>query len=239
VEPVDRRALESERLDAIAQMVRGLAHESRNSLQKAVANLDLLELDLLRNAEHMQLTQRIRKSLSDLLEHYDEVRRYAEPVRIRPERVQLLQLCQLAFDEIAVQHDVFPHQLNVMSRAMHEDEIHVDREKVKLAFHHILENAIDAADDSARIDVSCSRVGARGIDSVNVTLHDHGCGFDEFSLKRAFEPFYTTKQRGTGLGLAICRRIVEAHGGSMMAANHPERGAVVLLSLPDQYSTPS
>jgi signal transduction histidine kinase len=49
---------------------------------------------------------------------------------------------------------------------------------------------------------------------------------------RIFEAFYTTKTSGMGMGLPIVRTIVEAHGGSIRAANHPRGGAVLSLELP-------
>ena len=47
--------------------------------------------------------------------------------------------------------------------------------------------------------------------------------------ERIFEAFETTRTRGTGLGLAVARRVVESHGGSIVAANHPDGGAVLTL----------
>ncbi|TWU22276.1 Sensor protein FixL [Novipirellula galeiformis] len=228
---VDHDLLQSERLAAIAQMVSGLAHESRNALQRAVACLDLLELDLKNNPEQMILSQRIRDSLGDLIENYDEVRRYAEPITLKPQRVNLLHLCQVAFDEIAVEHDFFPHQLE-FSRVSDRDVIaQLDREKMKQVFLAILENAIDAADEIARIEVACKRIRWQDNEAVKLTIHDHGHGFQCESLPKVFEPFYTTKQHGTGLGLAICRRIVEAHRGEIRAANHADGGGIIEMTL--------
>lgn len=66
----------------------------------------------------------------------------------------------------------------------------------------------------------------------DVRVRDHGCGIPPAHLDRIFEPFHTTRASGLGMGLAICRRIAEAHGGSICASNHETGGAVFLLSLP-------
>ncbi len=102
---VNEEYVKTERMFAIKSMISGLAHESRNALQRAMACLDLLELDFNENPEQMILTQQIRDSLSDLLKNYDEVRRYAEPVAITPQPISLLSLCQIAFEELIADVD--------------------------------------------------------------------------------------------------------------------------------------
>ncbi len=79
LQDAQRQVVQSERLAAIGQMVTGLAHESRNALQRARGCLDLLELDLVGKREQLDLTGRIRRSLSDLQRNYEEVRNYAAP----------------------------------------------------------------------------------------------------------------------------------------------------------------
>ena len=70
-------------------------------------------------------------------------------------------------------------------------------------------------------------------DSV-ASVRDTGTGIPESTLSHIFEPFYTTKEvgQGTGLGLAIAYGIVQDHGGQIIAANHPEGGAVFTVELP-------
>ena len=63
-------------------------------------------------------------------------------------------------------------------------------------------------------------------------LTDNGPGFPEDMLANIFDPYVTNKPKGTGLGLAIVKKIIEEHGGSIVAENAPEGGAKIVIRLP-------
>jgi signal transduction histidine kinase len=67
---------------------------------------------------------------------------------------------------------------------------------------------------------------------VRIRIADSGPGLPAGLEERIFDPFVSTKETGLGLGLSICRRIVDAHGGSITAANSPTGGAVFEVQLP-------
>ena len=73
-----------------------------------------------------------------------------------------------------------------------------------------------------------------------IEIADTGSGLSSDLGDRIFEPFVSTKDAGTGLGLAICKRIVEDHGGQIVATNRAEGGAVFTVRLSaDQATTDS
>lgn len=69
-------------------------------------------------------------------------------------------------------------------------------------------------------------------DWIILRVADNGCGLPDQMHEQIFEPFISTKITGTGLGLPICRRIAEAHGGQITAANRPCGGAEMEIRLP-------
>jgi signal transduction histidine kinase len=76
------------------------------------------------------------------------------------------------------------------------------------------------------------RTAREGAAAVRVEVQDSGVGVDEKDVNRLFQPLYTTKADGLGMGLAIARRIVDAHGGRLEAANNVEGGATFRFALP-------
>jgi nitrogen fixation/metabolism regulation signal transduction histidine kinase len=105
-----------------------------------------------------------------------------------------------------------------------------DPTQLRQVLHNLLQNALDAlsGSPSPRIDVVTERRDGR----VWLKVSDNGCGFPEGIVKRAFEPYVTTKPKGTGLGLAIVKKIIDEHHGTIAIQNARERGADVNISFP-------
>jgi signal transduction histidine kinase len=109
------------------------------------------------------------------------------------------------------------------------DEVHVQQVLLNL-----LRNAIEAMQAAApaaprRIEV---RIAHPSPAWVSVQVADHGPGIAEAELEQVFEAFHSTKPLGLGVGLAICRRLIEAHGGTLRAAHNPAGGALFEFTLP-------
>ena len=69
---------------------------------------------------------------------------------------------------------------------------------------------------------------------VSFSIRDTGMGIPIKHMEQIFDGFFTTKEAGLGIGLAICQSIINAHGGNIVAANHPDGGAIFRFSIPTQ-----
>lgn len=108
-----------------------------------------------------------------------------------------------------------------------------DAELLRIAFDNIIRNAIQFSDRGAAVSVE---VGAAD-HQVTIAVRDRGPGAPPEHIEKIFEryaqaPNQKAGRRGTGLGLSIAKGVVELHGGTIRASNHPEGGCVFLISLP-------
>lgn len=227
------RALRSERLAAIGQMVTGLAHESRNALQRSQACLERLALRVRDQSDAMDLIERIQRAQDDLQYLYDEVRAYAAPIRLscRPGNLgeffkqcwnEATQLCQR---EHRVRHHWYTTDL----------QAEFDPRALAQVFRNVLHNAIDACPDMVEIAVEWRDCQLQGRPAVRIQICDNGPGLSADVQERIFEPFFTSKTHGTGLGMPIAKRIVEAHAGQITAGSS-RHGARITIILPRRVS---
>lgn len=223
----ERRAVQAERLAAIGQMVTGLAHESRNALQRAQAGLDVLSLDMA--APQQTLVGQIRRALNDLTTLYEEVRQYASPIHLRREPTPIRTVWVRAWQSLATKLDEKPVRF-VDSSPELDPICDVDSFRMEQVFRNIFENAVDASPAGTTITVGISSGPAHN-ESIEITIADEGPGLDANQKARVFEPFYTTKQKGTGLGMAIVSRIIELHDGRIACESSAALGALFRIRL--------
>ncbi len=107
-----------------------------------------------------------------------------------------------------------------------------DAQQLRQVIHNLLQNAQDATEGATAASgipgqiVVNTRLGDSGR-RARLTVEDGGAGFSEHILKRAFEPYVTTKTKGTGLGLAVVKKIADEHGARVELSNRIVDGAVV------------
>lgn len=128
----------------------------------------------------------------------------------------------------------------------------VDPQRIEQILSNLLSNALRYTPDSGQIVVRLVLTGSGadavagtaerspagpGQNGVQISIQDSGPGIPPEALPHVFERFYradrsrSRSEGGSGLGLAIARQLAEAHGGSLVAANHPQGGAIFTLTL--------
>ena len=95
-------------------------------------------------------------------------------------------------------------------------------------FINLIKNAIEAMPEGGKLIIGTSEVN----DSVEFSFSDTGIGIPKENMEKIFTPLFTTKTKGMGLGLPICKRMIEAHGGSISAESTVGKGATFKVVIP-------
>jgi two-component system sensor histidine kinase BaeS len=220
-------------------MTADIAHELRTPLAVQRANLEALQDGI------YPLTP---DTLESILEQNQMLTRLVDDLRtlaladageLRLELVStdLPRLVQRNVDRFASQ--AAAHQVTL--RCYLPDgcpAILMDALRIEQVLGNLISNALRHTPPGGTVNVRVGCQGGRSANLVTLEVQDSGEGIPAEALDHLFERFYradTSRSRaagGTGLGLAIARQLVEAHGGRLEAANHPQGGAVFTLSLP-------
>ena len=113
--------------------------------------------------------------------------------------------------------------------------IYADPTLFKQALLNLIVNAIEHSPKNSTIDIS-AHIDQNS--SLIVSVRDHGSGIEESEQEKIFMPFYKRPKHthslhtSSGLGLSITKKIIESHGGTIKAANHPKGGAILTFTLP-------
>lgn len=225
----NEQQVQSERLSAIGEAMTGLAHESRNALQRSQAFLELLSVEIAGQTQALRLVDGIQQAQNHLHQLYEEVRQYAAPVRPDRHSYVLSELLEetWAYLEQARSDRQADLHIEEASRSL---EAHVDRFMLQQVFRNILENSLVACADPVKIVFKGHISSESGQEQLWLSLRDNGPGLNADERERIFDPFYTTKTRGTGLGMTLSKRIIEAHAGRIQVGPGP--GAEILIMLP-------
>ena len=227
--------LRSERLAGIGQMVAGIAHESRNALQRIQSSSEMLELQIVDNKEALRHVHRVQEAQDNLHRLLDEVRGFAAPIQLERTTCRIDAAWQEAWNSLEASRRGRDAALSADS---HETDlvVSVDRFRAVQLFRNVFENTLAACRDPVRIQIACRDAQLAERSAIEVRVRDNGPGLTPDARRNVFEPFFTTKTKGTGLGMAIARRIADAHGGTIAVGDAGAKGAEFVVTLP--RSTP-
>jgi signal transduction histidine kinase len=213
----------------LEEMATGLAHEIRNPLGsiKGAAQYLKSEADTDRNHRLLNViieeTDRLDGVMSRFLNYANPYSTNADMQdinRIVEKIIDLLKTTQLPDNTVIEKHLDY----NV-------PPVKVDGEQIMQVLMNLALNGIEAMPAGGTLSFSTSRIMDDGQRSVEINVHDTGCGIKSDDLKNMFKPFFTTKKTGVGLGLSICKRIIGNHGGRITVESEPDQGTTFLIRI--------
>ncbi len=223
----EKSALQTEKMEATARLMRILAHEVRNPLTNIGLSAESL-YDEINDDYGQSLLQIIKRNTLRIDKLITEVLNTA-----REDQIQLLpnNIHDVLEDSISHISDRADFAgIEILKNFNAEKLPLLNADKFGIAVNNLLVNAIEAMENSKNKILT---IETRDFNSlVSLSISDTGCGMNEDQLTRIFEPFFTAKTNGIGLGLAATLGIIESHDASIEVKSEPGEGTTFLILLP-------
>ena len=228
--------IQAQRDAAWGEVARRLAHEIKNPLTPIQLSAERLRRRYLQSmdADDAEVLDRATRTIVNQVDAMKQmVNAFSEYARVPHINLKLMDLNQLVREVLDLYRST---ELNTTIR---EDltaaamNIEGDNVRLRQLLHNLLKNALEAVrqkPDSC-VTVATRLVTAEGPQQVELRVDDNGPGIEQGILENVFEPYVSTKLKGSGLGMAIVKKIVEEHGGTIIADNNEAGGAQIRIRL--------
>ncbi|MBF0450213.1 MAG: PAS domain S-box protein [Candidatus Magnetomorum sp.] len=240
---LEAQLLQAQKMESIGRLAGGIAHDFNNLLSPIIANTQMVMTDLPLNPSNKRRLERVLTAAERASDLTRQILVFS--------RKQPLDMHTFCLAEVV---DGF---YNIITCMIREDikfvthtsgskgYIHADISQIEQILMNILVNAQDAMTHGGQINLFVSDINLDETyaekhpdvtpgDYVMLIISDSGTGMSRETLKKAFEPFYTTKEKGkgTGLGLSTVYGIVKQHGGHIRAFSVKNEGTTFTLYFP-------
>jgi nitrogen fixation/metabolism regulation signal transduction histidine kinase len=219
----------AQRAQAWGEVARRLAHEIKNPLTPIQLSAERLEMKLTGKLDPPGQAL-LTKSVKTIVDQVDAMKRLVNEFRDYA-RLPAAELAPVDLNALVQEvMQLYPSDNAVVPVAAELDPdaglILGDAQLLRQVIHNLLQNAQDAQEGKEGALVTVKTDYSDASRRVRLTVRDNGTGFPENILKRAFEPYVTTKVKGTGLGLAVVKKIADEHGARIDIANRVADGKV-------------
>ena len=219
----------AEQIKICGEMAVGMAHEIKNPLAGIKVSIEVLleELDLVESDREVLVKviseiRRLELLIKALLN-------FAKPPKPQFSLVDLNGILETAAS-FSLKNASFSPIKALKDYDEHLPETMADPMQLQQVFMNLILNAAEAMPGGGTLTLKTSY--DKSSNALQIMISDTGEGITDEMKGKIFQPFFTTKSKGTGLGLAISKRLIEQHGGSIIAeSNHP-KGTIFRISFP-------
>lgn len=228
MEKAYQELLKKDKMEALGNLVAGVAHEIRNPLTSIKTFTELIPLKYDNPDFREKISQHVPREIDRLNAIITDLLNYAQPRKSLKEEVSVKALVDgtlVLFSErikngrIAINVDIKDDMF-----------IFVDRQQIKQVLINVILNAIQAVEnrENSYINIAAHRADHK----VVLTIVDNGLGIAAEDVNRVFEPFFTTRHNGTGLGLFVSYRLVKENDGDIFINNNESGKTTLTIQLP-------
>ena len=224
----------AQRAQAWGEVARRLAHEIKNPLTPIQLSAERLEMKLTGKVGPVEQAL-LTKSVKTIVDQVDSMKRlvneFRDYARLPAAELKALDLNALVNEVLQLYLSDSPDDGAAVPVHAELDPkarlIYGDTQQLRQVIHNLLQNAQDAQEGREGASVTLQTEYSETTNRVRLTVRDKGAGFPDHILKRAFEPYVTTKVKGTGLGLAVVKKIADEHRARIDISNRVADGVVV------------
>jgi len=235
------QVLESQKIEAIATLAGGVAHQFNNALSSITGHTGLLEMEYPEDEKITDYAKAMKQSAHRMAHLTSQLLAYARGGKYNTQTTSLSNFVEGALP--IIRHILDPDTRVETNLPQDVMNVKMDRTQMQMVLSAILANSNEAIDPPGRI-----RISTRNMDLdqefikdhpelkpgpyVCLTIKDDGKGMDEDTRRKIFDPFFTTHFMGRGLGMASVYGIIKNHDGAITVESEPGKGTVVRIYLP-------
>jgi two-component system cell cycle sensor histidine kinase/response regulator CckA len=240
---LESQLLQAQKMEAVGTLAGGIAHDFNNSLQGILGYVQILLMDMQKDAPEVATLRQIERSALRASELTKQLLTFSRKVdsQLRP-----LDLNQEVQQVEKILRRTIPRMIDIeLHLGTDLNIIHADTGQIEQVIMNLGINARDAMPNGGKLTIETENVvldqdycrthlEVTPGNYVMLSMSDNGTGMDERTQEHIFEPFFTTKGpgKGTGLGLAMVYGIVKGHGGNITCHSKPGEGTVFRIYFP-------
>lgn len=243
----ERRLQKVKKMEAIATLTGGIAHEFNNALSGVMLNIDLLKFTFPENEQIQKHSDAAKRSAKHMANLVKQLLSYAKGGKYN---VKTKPFSEFMTETLPVIKHVIAPSIQVKTDLSSDlYKISADFTQIQMVLTAILANASEAIETNGCIFIQAENVKITEICTENdyetppgpyvcLTIKDNGPGMNENTRRRIFDPFFTTRFQGRGLGMAAAYGIIKNHGGLISVDSQKGKGTKVRIFLPEAKIVP-
>ncbi len=216
-------------------MAAGIAHDVNNVLTPIVGSIQLLKESNMKDKHLIKQLDVIEMCAYDGMNITNKIKRFTKQYNLNY-GLETFNIDNIIKDAINLTKNKWLTEsalnginINVMSKLNSNAKVKGNETEIREVFINIIKNAIDAIPEEGYIEITSEVKN----NNVVIEFRDNGIGMNREVVKRAFEPFFSTKgKKGSGLGLSVSYKIIQDHGGTMKIDSKESFGTVFYIELP-------
>ena len=235
---LQERLEQSRKLDSIAVIAGGVAHQFNNALAAIVGNIELLEMNIKNTDKYSCFIKPVKETAHRMAGLTEQLLDYARGTDYKPRNISLISLIKESLP--LIKHTLKPGI--ELHADIHKELPFIDGDysKLQMVLSAIISNSSEAIDETGNIWIECNNtVLTREIlkntpelepgEYLELSIRDDGKGMDKKTRNRVFEPFFSTKFYGNGLGMSAVYGIIKKHEGLIHLESAENKGTCVKL----------